>query len=544
MSYYYPSNPTLTTHHPHYHHHHHDYDHQYDNNDVATPIHPPHSTFSWEELPHKIVSVFRQAIATNLTTSSHPHHQHHQHHDNNQQTVFWDLDLNRISRRVNHEFFPHAVGPPPFASIHIVHFILLLGLLVGLVYLLLALVYHTMQKIRAFCPALPSFKRKSKRDRGRSDVESGPPKELPTPEVLEARRQERLSFLQKECDHLETQLTAEKQTSLTSRASDSDLEYLGYADEDSPPLKRNSISLQDIPQSVVKIRREKQLRQLKEEIEHLHALSQSQDLDKDPGPLSSRSPLLKDLHFNYPIPRSKSSSPSPVDSGHIITTEHLSQRISHLKAQRRLQALRTDLEGLALHLVHSDDIRAKTSSLQDLPRTALGAKRHKELLTIAKEIEHVKSYKLQQKTILSAVLPPPKPNKAEITAQVLAKLNQDQATTVSSYRSPTLAKKEIAATTPSSITSGGPLQRQTSTAESVNSVATNPNSNSGDTASITTSASLRRTRAQELNRVRVELKELSYKLNLNYVFDVEGDREKIFPADWPKQCSFSKDSFK
>lgn len=119
------------------------------------------------------------------------------------------------------------------------------------------------------------------------------------------------------------------------------------------------------------------------------------------------------------------------------------------------------------------------------------------------------------------VLPPPKPNKAEITAQVLAKLNQDQATTVSSYRSPTLAKKEIAATTPSSITSGGPLQRQTSTAESVNSVATNPNSNSGDTASITTSASLRRTRAQELNRVRVELKELSYKLNLNYVFDGE-----------------------
>ena len=31
---------------------------------------------------------------------------------------------------------------------------------------------------------------------------------------------------------------------------------------------------------MIKIRREKQLRQLKEEIEHLHALSQSQDLDK------------------------------------------------------------------------------------------------------------------------------------------------------------------------------------------------------------------------------------------------------------------------
>jgi hypothetical protein len=112
--------------------------------------------------------------------------------------------------------------------------------------------------------------------------------------------------------------------------------------------------------------------------------------------LPSKSPLLKDLKFDFP---SKSSSPSPVD---LLGAEHLSNRIANLKAQRKLHDIRADLEGLALHLVHSDEIKAKTSSLQDIPKTALGAKRQQELLNISKEIEHMKNYKLKQKkSILS-----------------------------------------------------------------------------------------------------------------------------------------------
>lgn len=38
----------------------------------------------------------------------------------------------------------------------------------------------------------------------------------------------------------------------------------------------NSISLQDIPQSVIRIRREKELRQIKEEIEYLKTIAQEE----------------------------------------------------------------------------------------------------------------------------------------------------------------------------------------------------------------------------------------------------------------------------
>lgn len=38
----------------------------------------------------------------------------------------------------------------------------------------------------------------------------------------------------------------------------------------------NSISLQDIPQSVIRIRREKELRQIKEEIEYLRTIAQQE----------------------------------------------------------------------------------------------------------------------------------------------------------------------------------------------------------------------------------------------------------------------------
>lgn len=42
------------------------------------------------------------------------------------------------------------------------------------------------------------------------------------------------------------------------------------------PSTGNSISLQDIPQSVIRIRREKELRQIKEEIEYLRTIAQQE----------------------------------------------------------------------------------------------------------------------------------------------------------------------------------------------------------------------------------------------------------------------------
>ncbi len=67
-----------------------------------------------------------------------------------------------------------------------------------------------MQKIKSFCPSfkLPGSGRRNRNRNRKNDLESGSgPKELLTPEVLEARRQDRLLVLQKECENLENQLT-------------------------------------------------------------------------------------------------------------------------------------------------------------------------------------------------------------------------------------------------------------------------------------------------------------------------------------------------
>ncbi len=89
---------------------------------------------------------------------------------------------------------------------------------------------------------------------------------------------------------------------------------------------------------------------------------------------------------------------------------------------------------------------AKTSSLQDIPRTALGAKRQEELLTIAKEIEHVKHYKLQQKNIISTVLPESCRAMAtkEKRKEALAKLNSPSVSSVISVSSSSVKVLSVA----------------------------------------------------------------------------------------------------
>ncbi|CAL8118517.1 unnamed protein product [Orchesella dallaii] len=414
------------------------------------------------------------------------------------------LDIHQISSRLHRSFqwegqsSPHSIA---FSSFYIVPLILLLGILIACVWLFCACCYHTMKKIKfsSFCPG----RSRSKKNKSNSSNNFGEDakKEILTPELLEMRRQERLAFLQAECANLEQQLTDEKSATLTSRASDSDLEYLGASE--SPPLKRNSISLQDIPQSVIRIRREKELRQIKEEIEYLRTIAQ-QEKDK----FEVAKGMLKGslLTQEFELPGSKPSSPGETK------VEPLSQHISHLKAQRKLNEIRSELENLAMQVLHADEIKAKRSSLQDLPRTALNIQREQNLISMNNEIQKIKNYKLQKRNVIETAL---------------------EKTSNNSKGNP--SGKNQGGAAGNSNKPGGNNDKKASGSKSFNS-SVNESPSTEDPAAkysdpeFTHRASIRRQREQELNRVRVELKDLAYKLNLNPMNYISEDRVRLVPS--------------
>jgi hypothetical protein len=64
-----------------------------------------------------------------------------------------------------------------------------------------------MRRIKSWCPSWKPMSKKKSKSSDPEDPALMKAKEMPTPEIIEQRRQDRLSLLQKECENLEQQLT-------------------------------------------------------------------------------------------------------------------------------------------------------------------------------------------------------------------------------------------------------------------------------------------------------------------------------------------------
>ncbi|ODM95460.1 hypothetical protein Ocin01_11221 [Orchesella cincta] len=193
--------------------------------------------------------------------------------------------------------------------------------------------------------------------------------------------------------------------------------------------------------------------------------------------------------------------------------EPLSQHISHLKTQRKLNEIRSELEDLAMQLLDADEIKAKRSSLQDLPRTALNIQREQNLISMNNEIRKIKNYKLQKRNVIETAL---------------------EKTSNNTKGSPS-GKNPGGAGGNSTKPGGSGGDKKASGSKSFNN-SVNESPSTQDTAAkysdpeFAHRASIRRQREQELNRVRVELKDLAYKLNLNPMNYISEDRVRLVPS--------------